>query len=122
MKKIASNTHIQEKGSHHFLVQRITALILIPLVLWFCISIAFLTDTTHETVITWLRSPLNAIFMTLLVIISFQHAHLGMQVIFEDYISNINKRTKIITLTKFLSYFLMAIGLYSIYNIYVGGQ
>ncbi|MEE9326316.1 MAG: succinate dehydrogenase, hydrophobic membrane anchor protein [Cocleimonas sp.] len=122
MKQSKSNTHIAEKGSHHFLVQRITALILIPLILWFCINIALLPEATHEVVITWLRSSFNAIMMALLVITSFHHAHLGLQVIFEDYISDVNKRRKIITLVKFLSYLLMAIGLYSITTIYFGGQ
>jgi succinate dehydrogenase / fumarate reductase membrane anchor subunit len=125
MKQNNQNTSVIDtkiKGSHHFLVQRITALIMIPLVLWFCISITLLPEASHQTVTAWLRSPFNGIMMTLLVITSLHHAHLGLQVIFEDYISDTNKRTKIITFTKFFSYLLMAIGLYSIFTIYFGGQ
>ncbi len=112
----------QKEGSRHFLIQRITALALIPLVFWLCINIALLPDVSYETITTWLRSPFNAIMMVILIIISFQHAHLGLQVIFEDYISDVSKCNKVIIAVKVLSYILMTVGLYSIYTINFGGH
>lgn len=110
------------KGSHHFLVQRVTALALIPLVIWLCINIALLPEASYEVITAWLRSPFNGIMMTLLIVISFHHAHLGMQVIYEDYISDMKSRKIAISITKYLSYFMMAAGLYAMIRITLGGQ
>ena len=109
-------------GSHHFWLQRITALALIPLTIWFCISIALLPQASYETVIAWVQTPFNAIMMLLLVIVSLQHAQLGMQVIIEDYVSNHSTRLIAIILVKFISYFMMAAGVYSIIKITLGGH
>lgn len=109
-------------GSHHFWLQRITALALIPLTIWFCISIALLPQASYETVIAWVQTPFNAIMMLLLVIVSLQHAQLGMQVIIEDYVSNHSTRLITIILVKFISYFMMAAGVYSIIKITLGGH
>ena len=108
-------------STEHFWVQRLTALALVPLVIWLCISLAFLPEATYETVMTWLRSPFNAIMMIALVIVSLQHAHLGIQVIIEDYVSDHAKRLAGILVVKFLSYFLMIVGVYSIIKITLGG-
>lgn len=109
-------------GSHHFWLQRITALALIPLTIWFCFSIMLLPQASYEAVIAWVQSPFNAIMMLLLVIVAFQHAQLGMQVIIEDYISNHGTRLITIILVKFISYFMMAAGVYSIIKITLGGH
>lgn len=108
-------------STEHFWVQRLTALALVPLVIWLCISLAFLPEATYETVMSWLRSPFNAIMMIALVIVSLQHAHLGIQVIIEDYVSDHAKRLAGILIVKFLSYFLMIVGVYSIIKITLGG-
>ena len=79
-------------GSHHFWVQRMSALALIPLIIWVCFSIAFLPEASYSTVVTWLQSPFNGIVTLLLVVISLYHGQLGMQVIIEDYVSCHSKR------------------------------
>lgn len=109
-------------ASHHFWIQRITALAMVPLVIWFCISISLLPEASYEGVVAWLQSPFNAIMMTLLVVVSFQHAHQGIQVIIEDYVSSHTPRITGILVVKFLSYFLMVVGVYSIVKITLGGQ
>lgn len=109
-------------ATHHFWVQRLTALALIPLTLWFGFSVALLPDANYSAIVRWLQSPFNATMMILIVIISFQHAHLGMQVIFEDYISDHNKRIIAILIIKFTSYFMMVLGVYSILKITLGAS
>ena len=108
-------------ATHHFWLQRLTALALIPLTLWFCFSIALLPNADYLAITTWLQSPFNAVMMILVVLISFHHAHLGMQVIFEDYIANHAYRLSAILLVKFTSYFMMILGVYSIIKIALGG-
>ena len=109
-------------STEHFWVQRLTALALVPLILWLCFSLAFLPEASYEAVISWLSSPFNAIMMIALVIVSLQHAHLGIQVIIEDYVSDHAKRLAGILFVKFLSYFLMIVGVYSIIKITLGGH
>ena len=109
------------EASHHFWQQRLTALALIPLTIWFCFSIALLPETSHASITTWLNSPFNAVMMILIVLVSFQHAHLGLQVILEDYIAEYRYRLLAILTVKFISYFMMALGVYSIIKITLGG-
>ena len=109
-------------ASHHFWVQRLSALALITLVIWISFSIAFLPEASYETVVAWLQSPINGIISLLFVIISFYHAQLGLQVIIEDYVSSHGVRLFGILFVKFLSYFLMAAGVYAIIKITLGGN
>jgi len=109
-------------ASHHFWVQRISALAMIPLVIWICISIAFLPEASYANVVAWLQSPFNGIVTLLFVIISFYHAQLGLQVIIEDYISSHSTRLFGVLFIKFLSYFLMAASVYAVIKVTLGAQ
>ena len=108
-------------GTDHFLFQRITALALTPLVIWFCISLAFLPDANYATVLAWLNSPFNAVLMIVTLIAGFYHAALGMQVIFEDYIPTHNTRIIAIILTNLLLFFFGALGVFSVLKISISG-
>ncbi|MCK5917891.1 MAG: succinate dehydrogenase, hydrophobic membrane anchor protein [Cocleimonas sp.] len=108
-------------ATHHFWVQRLTSLALIPLVLWFCFSIALLPEASHSAVIAWLQSPFNAVMIILVILISFHHAQLGLQVIIEDYIAHHGYRLATLLIIKFTSYFMMVLGVYSVIKITLGG-
>lgn len=73
-------------GVHHWWMQRLTAIGLIPLSLWFVASIAGITGAEHAEAAAWLGSPLVAITMLLLIVATYYHAALGLQVVIEDYI------------------------------------
>lgn len=73
-------------GSHHWWLQRVTALGNIILVLWFLFSLLRLPSLDHKTVVTWLGSPLSALLMALLVINACWHFRIGLQVVIEDYV------------------------------------
>lgn len=75
-----------KSGSHHWWLQRVTALGNIILVLWFLFSLVRLPKLDHQTVIAWLASPMSAVLMSLLVINVCWHFRLGLQVVIEDYI------------------------------------
>jgi succinate dehydrogenase / fumarate reductase membrane anchor subunit len=75
-----------KEGVNHWWMQRLTAIALIPLTLWFVISIVSLSGSSYSATIAWLSSPLVAIFMILLVAATLYHALLGVQVVIEDYI------------------------------------
>ena len=74
-------------GVHHWTVQRLTAISNVPLVFWFIASaVLALSGATYADTVEWLRSPVTATLMVLLVISVFYHARLGLQVIIEDYV------------------------------------
>ena len=74
------------EGVTHFKLQRLTSVALIPLVLWFTFSIASFGDASYAEVAAWLESPIPATLSILVIITVFWHAHLGMQVVIEDYL------------------------------------
>lgn len=75
-----------KEGAHHWWMQRLTAIALIPLGVWFVISMIFLGSADHATVSAWLATPLTAVLMLLLIVATFYHLQLGLQVVIEDYI------------------------------------
>ena len=82
-----------KEGTSHFWFQRLTAVALIPLVLWLGFSIAALSGMDYLAVREWLSQPFNAIVMILFMIAGFYHARLGLQVIIEDYMGSHGPRT-----------------------------
>ncbi|MFM8331614.1 MAG: succinate dehydrogenase, hydrophobic membrane anchor protein [Candidatus Methylumidiphilus sp.] len=77
-----------KQGSHHWWRQRVTAVALFPLTLWFATSIALLPGLGHAEVVRWINSPWNTILLLSFILISLFHAMLGLQVVIEDYVHN----------------------------------
>ncbi len=75
-----------KSGTHHFWVQRVTAVALVPLTLWFVYSVIALAGADHTAAIAWLQSPMNAVLMLVLIVATFHHMQLGLQVVIEDYV------------------------------------
>jgi len=75
-----------KEGVGHWWSQRVSAVALIPLTLWFVASIIAHTGSEYATFIAWLRTPIVGILMILLLIAIFYHTALGLQVVIEDYV------------------------------------
>ena len=73
-------------GVGHFIGQRLSAVILVPLVLWALWSVLTLAGAGYYDAEIWLRSPVNATLLISLVAVGFFHMHEGMRVVIEDYI------------------------------------
>ena len=73
-------------GTHHWLVQRFTAIGNLVLVVWFVASLAMLPNLDYASVIEWIVRPVPATAMALLVLTTIWHAKLGVQVLIEDYV------------------------------------
>lgn len=74
------------EGVGHWWTQRVTALALIPLTLWFAASLIARAKDDYGAFILWLRSPITSVSMVLLLIALFYHMALGLQVVVEDYV------------------------------------
>ena len=75
-----------KEGVTHWWRQRVSALALVPLTLWFVIAVIALVGADHAAFVTWVRSPMPAVFLILLLVATFYHTALGLQVVIEDYI------------------------------------
>lgn len=73
-------------GVGHWWWQRMTAIALVPLGIWFVWSVISLAGVGHAAATEWLQSPLNAALFIFFVVAAFWHALLGLQVVIEDYI------------------------------------
>jgi succinate dehydrogenase / fumarate reductase membrane anchor subunit len=75
-----------KEGVAHWWAQRLTALALIPLTLWFVISVVQMIGADPPQVVEWIGSPVTAILLIVLIGATFHHAQLGVQVVIEDYV------------------------------------
>jgi succinate dehydrogenase / fumarate reductase membrane anchor subunit len=73
-------------GLQHWKMQRLTAIANVLLVLWFLFSAMALSGSDYDEIRRWLASPVTASLMLLLIISTFYHARLGLQVAVEDYV------------------------------------
>ena len=102
-----------KEGMHHWWAQRLTALALIPLTVWFVMSLISLIGAGYQEFVHWLANPVNATAMILFLAVALHHAQLGMQVVLEDYVANHALRTTSVIIVKFLCFGLAAFGIVS---------
>ncbi|GAC1625320.1 MAG: succinate dehydrogenase, hydrophobic membrane anchor protein [Nevskia sp.] len=101
-------------GVGHWWVQRLTALALIPLSLWFVYSLARFPLSDYATMVAWVKAPLVAVALVLFFVSMFWHAALGVQVVIEDYVGNEGVKLLSIVLAKFALY---AMGVASVFAV-----
>lgn len=109
-----------KSGSQHWLVQRITAVALVPLTLWFVASIIAHAGSDYTAFIAWLRTPFAAGGMVLLLIALFHHTALGLQVVIEDYVHS-GARFAAVIATQLCCYGLAVTGIVALLRIAFGG-
>lgn len=73
-------------GSRHWKWQRVTAMLLVPLTVWFMFSIVRYADSGFDEAAAWISRPWVAVLLFLYLVTMFWHAWLGVQVVIEDYI------------------------------------
>ena len=100
--KSAKGLGSAKHGLSHWIAQRVTAIALVPLTIWFVSIIAFMKNASYDTAIETVSNPLNGTLFLLLIIATFWHAQLGLQVVIEDYFANKMTRMTLIIITKFI--------------------
>ena len=75
-----------KNGTGHFWMQRITAIALLPLTLWFVAALASEGAMSYAEAMAWVQSPVTAVLLLALIAATFHHLQLGMQVVIEDYV------------------------------------
>ncbi len=108
-------------GTHHFWVQRLTAVALIPLTVWFALSLASLATAGQAEVVTWMKSPLSATLMLSFIMAGFWHMKLGLQVVIEDYVHTESTKITCLILNNLIAIFLALAAFLSVLKMLLGG-
>lgn len=110
-----------KEGVQHWWMQRVTAIALIPLSLWFVACVVFLLDVDRATAIQWLGSPVTLGLMSLFLVALVYHAVLGLQVVIEDYIHSHATKIALVLLIQFGGIALAAAGIIAMLMITIYG-
>lgn len=109
-----------KEGVDHWWKQRVTAVALVPLVLWLGFSLALLGSADYYTVVYWLGHPVNAVLMILVVAVGFWHGALGVQEVIVDYVAGEWKKTVLLILVQFAAVVLALSGIFAVLRIALG--
>lgn len=91
-------------GVGHWWIQRLTALALIPLSLWFLVALLSVARSPDPfTLVDWLASPLNTVFLAAMLVALFWHSRLGVQVVIEDYVKDKRWKYALLFINTFLN-------------------
>ena len=74
------------QGVHHWWMQRLTSVALVPLSIWFLVSLLTLSPLDHAAVSAWMTHGSSALLLILLVLVATWHSQLGVAVVVEDYV------------------------------------
>ncbi len=89
-------------GTEHFWHERITALALIPLTLWFLYVMLGLVGASEAACVSYLGHWWNAVLMAAFVVVTLYHIKLGLQVIIDDYVHTAGGKIALLLLVRFL--------------------
>jgi len=110
-----------KEGVEHWWRQRLTALALVPLGLWFVASLLAHVGGGYDQTIAWLGRPVPAILMIVLVAVTFYHAGLGVQVVIEDYVQREWVKLGTLIALRFVCVLLAVAGIFAVLRLAVGG-
>jgi succinate dehydrogenase / fumarate reductase membrane anchor subunit len=106
-------------GTAHWWAQRVSAVALVPLTLWFVISLLLLPDYDFDTVRIWLSVPISAFLAVLLVAVMTYHSYLGTIEIVEDYMTS-GMKVLMLMLLRFLYVLAGGAGIFAILRVVFG--
>ena len=109
-----------KEGVEYWWLQRITAVALVPLGLWFVIAIIRLVGADVDNVRDWVGNPLPAILLVLLLIATFYHAALGLQVVIEDYVHAELTKLGLLGVVRLACFALAVAGIVAVVSMAVG--
>lgn len=107
-------------GTSHWWAQRVSAVALIPLTLWFVFSLLTLPAFDYDTVHTWLSVPISGFLAVLLVAVLAYHSYLGTIVIVEDYVSAAGMKVLTLLVLRFLYVLCGGAGIFAILRVVFG--
>ena len=101
-------------GVGQFITERVTAIALVPLVLWGIWSAIIVARGGYADAIGWISSPLNAVLLILTLVAGFWHMQVGMRVVIEDYVEKALGRAALLVLNLFVCVLFCALAVFSV--------
>ena len=120
LRKVRGHGLSKEGGVAHWWWQRITAIALVPLILWFVVSLISLIGSDYTTFILWIKAGGNSVFLVLLAFTIYHHGQLGLQVVIEDYIRHETAHFTALITIKLGAFFLAVYTIFSIARLAFG--
>ncbi|MGC2030825.1 MAG: succinate dehydrogenase, hydrophobic membrane anchor protein [Steroidobacteraceae bacterium] len=108
------------QGTAHWWQQRVSAIALVPLLVWFLIALMSVPISDPASVVRWIRSGINAVLLVALVLAAAQHSYLGTRVIVEDYVSSLTARAATVVTLQFVHVVLAGAGVWSVLRVALG--
>lgn len=109
-----------KEGTDHFWVQRVTAVALALLGLWFIVSLLLHDFTEYTVLIPWIERPWNSVLLLLLTVTLAWHSSLGVQVVIEDYVHGPFIKVAALVLNRFAHIGVAAAAMFAVLKIAFG--
>lgn len=110
-----------KEGVHHWWAQRLTSVALVPLTVWFVVSVLSLPSLDHATVSAWVGQLWTAVFLVLLILAAAWHSQLGVRVVVEDYVHGSGMKTLVLALATFFHVLAAVAGVLAVLKVALGG-
>jgi len=111
-----------KSGTQHFWHQRMTAVALVPLSIWFVASALAYVGAEQGAVAAYFAQPVNAVPMFLFILASTYHMSLGVQIIIEDYFHNEGQKIALLMLNRFAAWAIGAASAFALVKMALSGQ
>ncbi len=114
------NVRVSESGVTHWRYQRYSAVALVPLCLWFIISVIQDAEWSYSAAINWLNSPLTAGLLILGFLALYLHTMLGIQAIVEDYVADPRRQIVLVQAVRWVSGVMAALSVLAVLVVAMG--
>jgi succinate dehydrogenase membrane anchor subunit len=111
-----------KQGVHHWWLQRVTSIALVPLSIGFVVSLLALPALDYATLVEWLRHGSTALGLVLFVLVAARHSQLGVHVIIEDYVHASGLKTLAFVAADFAHVLAAAAAVFAILKVALGGR
>ena len=109
-----------KEGVQHWWLQRLTSIALVPLTIWFVVSLLSLPSFEHVTVVSWMAQSSTALLLILFILVATWHSQLGVRVVVEDYVHGGSKTLTLVLIT-FIHAVVAAAGIFAVLKVAFGG-
>ncbi len=101
-------------GVGHFIVEHVTAVMLVPLGLWGAWVAIQLAGQGYDAAAYWISKPVNAVLLAVLLVCALVHVKNAMQVVIEDYIGRFLSKAVLLLLNYSICVLAGALGVFAI--------
>jgi succinate dehydrogenase / fumarate reductase membrane anchor subunit len=111
-----------KEGVHHWLLQRLSSVALVPLSIGFVVSLMALPALDYFTVVGWVRQPATALGLILFILVGARHSQLGVRVVIEDYVHAAGVKMLALVLSNFAHVLIAAAAVFAVLKVALGAR